>query len=80
MWPDAGVLSDCVLWHLPACPCSQESEAVLQEELPSKEAPVVHTETKTITYESSQVRRHLGLKRGVRREAWAPAQFVQLSW
>ncbi|XP_067109941.1 band 4.1-like protein 3 isoform X3 [Osmerus mordax] len=31
-----------------------ESEAVLQEELPSKEAPVVHTETKTITYESSE--------------------------
>ncbi|XP_062338010.1 band 4.1-like protein 3 isoform X4 [Osmerus eperlanus] len=38
----------------PAMPLSEESEAVLQEELPSKEAPVVHTETKTITYESSE--------------------------
>lgn len=62
------VLPSCLppsflLMSSPSVPgLSQKPEAVPAEESTTKEVPVVHTETKTITYESSEVR-SLGQRR-----------------
>ncbi|KAF7652987.1 hypothetical protein LDENG_00089050 [Lucifuga dentata] len=43
-----------VTLHPPATPQLESLEIVQQEELSTKEVPVIHTETKTITYEAAQ--------------------------
>uniref|UniRef100_A0A668AIY0 Erythrocyte membrane protein band 4.1 like 3 n=1 Tax=Myripristis murdjan TaxID=586833 RepID=A0A668AIY0_9TELE len=55
---DYGLSADSVFMRLFVCFCTHQSqslEIVQQEESSTKEVPVIHTETKTITYEAAEV-------------------------
>lgn len=42
----------------------------MKSEIPTKDVPIVHTETKTITYEAAQVRLTLQNKDGAEDSGW----------